>query len=80
MTDYIYSPSINMFYPYALKSRYVASGTWPDDGVDVSTELVIEFTTPRSGWVRVAGSDGLPAWEEVPVPVPVPDIQPTQEQ
>lgn len=84
MTDYIYSPSTNMFYPYAIKHLYVASGTWPDDGIDVTTEMVIEFTTDRPGWVRVAGGDGLPAWAEAPKPVipdipDTPDIQPTQE-
>ncbi|MBC1189268.1 hypothetical protein [Kluyvera sichuanensis] len=78
MTDYIYSPSINMFYPNALKNRYLAAGAWPDDGIEVSTEMVIEFTTDRPGWVRVAGSDGLPAWTEAPVPT-IPDTQPTQE-
>lgn len=66
---YKYSPSRNLFYPDSLLDTYKSSGSLPDDLVDISKETFHEFTaTPDVGKVRVAGADGLPAWEDSPLP------------
>lgn len=67
MTNYIFSPSKNAFYPYLLKENYLSAGSWPDDGIDVDEAIFNEFTRePPEGKVRSAGSDGLPIWIDAP--------------
>jgi len=69
MGNYIYSAVNNAFYPFSLKSDYERSGTWPDDGVEVSDEVASEFmASPPAGICRVPGNDGLPAWGDLPPP------------
>ncbi|ENT8175278.1 tail fiber assembly protein [Escherichia coli] len=66
---YQYSPSTNSFYPDDLLSVYEEAGTLPNDLIPVSEDVFREFTaTPEPGKVRVAGSDGLPAWGDIPPP------------
>lgn len=66
---YQYSPSTNSFYPDDLLSAYEDAGTLPNDLVPVDEDVFREFTaTPEPGKIRVAGSDGLPAWGDIPPP------------
>lgn len=66
---YQYSPSTNSFYPDDLLSVYEDAGTLPNDLVPVDEDVFREFTaTPEPGKMRVAGSDGLPAWGDIPPP------------
>ena len=66
---YQYSPSTNSFYPDDLLSVYEEAGTLPNDLVPVDEDVFREFTaTPEPGKMRVAGSDGLPAWGDIPPP------------
>lgn len=66
---YIYSKSQNAFYPFSLRELYELTGTWPSDGVEVSMEVFETYTsTPPVGKHRVTGVDGLPAWEDIPLP------------
>jgi len=69
MGKYIYSALTNAFYPLSLKGDYERSGTWPDDGVEVSDEVASEFMAPPpAGIRRIPGDEGLPAWGDVPPP------------
>lgn len=66
---YQYSPSKNSFYPDDLLSVYEDAGTLPNDLTPASEAVFREFTaTPSIGKMRVAGSDGLPAWGDIPPP------------
>lgn len=67
---YVYSPLTNGFYPRELREVYDDAGSWPDDGIAVSDIVYREYQTlsPPEGKVRVAGTDGLPAWADIPAP------------
>ncbi|QCZ26140.1 tail fiber assembly protein [Leclercia adecarboxylata] len=65
---HFYSAKNNAFYDEELKNSYVAAGSWPDDAVEVSNEVFVEFISmPPAGKVR-APVDGLPAWADIPPP------------
>lgn len=70
MENYKYSPGNNAFYPTSLEAEYKEAGTWPDDLIDVSDGVYREFASDAApeGKQRIAGSDGLPAWEDIPPP------------
>ncbi|MEW5562901.1 tail fiber assembly protein [Enterobacter asburiae] len=69
MNKYTYSASLNAFFPVVLKVDYEKAGSWPDDGVEVPDEMAEEFMSePPAGKVRVAGSNGFPAWADTPAP------------
>ncbi|WP_368743006.1 tail fiber assembly protein [Enterobacter asburiae] len=69
MSNYVYSATTNAFYPISLKSDYEAAGSWPKDGKEVDEDCFLEFTSVgHADKYRVAGEDGLPAWEPVPAP------------
>lgn len=52
---------------YALKTEYLESGMWPEDGIDVSDEVAAEFTgQPPKGKTIGVGSDGMPEWVDLP--------------
>lgn len=69
MSKYIYSPSHNAFYLTVLKTEYELSGNWPEDGVEISDNLFIEYTsTPPDGKERGVGDDGMPCWVDLPEP------------
>ena len=66
---YQYSPSTNSFYPNDLLAAYKDAGTLPNELVPVDEDVFREFTaTPEPGKMRVADSDGLPAWGDIPPP------------
>ncbi|MCW7762146.1 tail fiber assembly protein [Photorhabdus luminescens] len=73
---YIYSPKSNSFYPTELKQRYIASDSWPKDGVEISEGIYLEFAanSPPEGKMRIAGTDGLPIWGDIP-PLPQKELQ-----
>ena len=68
MKKYLYDSKSNTFYPIILKSEYVSSGLWPENGVEVSEETFTEYQTPAPGKERIAGNDGYPAWADIPPP------------
>ncbi|EPZ9322162.1 DUF4376 domain-containing protein [Salmonella enterica] len=66
---YYYSPSVNTFYPSELKEDYVSAGSFPDDIVEVSDEVYLEFTAkePPPGRVLMADANNLPSWGDIPI-------------
>lgn len=67
MSDYIFSAKNNAFYPVDMMDDYVAAGSWPDDGVDVTKEVFLEFAgIPPTGKERGVGEDGMPVWVDIP--------------
>ncbi|MEG3719028.1 tail fiber assembly protein [Escherichia coli] len=69
MTNYIFSPSKNAFYPCDLKSFYVSAGSWPNDGIDVADSVFMEFTGQSpEGKIRIVDENNLPAWGDIPPP------------
>mgnify|MGYP000927860533 FL=1 len=69
MTNFIYSPSENAFYPYALQENYILSESWPKDGIDVDDSIFYEFAgEPPEGKIRKAGDNGYPVWTDKPAP------------
>ncbi|MES0226615.1 hypothetical protein [Citrobacter braakii] len=49
---YKYSASKNAFYPESLIPEYIKAGTMPDDLIDVSADIFMEYTgIPPSGEV-----------------------------
>ncbi|EDU1413426.1 DUF4376 domain-containing protein [Salmonella enterica] len=75
---YHYSPTQNTFYPDELKQVYIDAGTFPDDTVEVSDDVWLEFAGnhPPEGKERAAGSDNQPCW----VDIPLPDIEDARNQ
>lgn len=68
MNKYLYSAETNSFYPYALKDSYIASGTWPNAGVDVNEAEFVKFINPPEGKKLVADAEGKPSFEDIPPP------------
>lgn len=66
MVEYFFSGSRNTFYPLILKDDYVASNTWPDDGILVDNETFLEYTAPPPSGMQRGVRDGMPFWEEIP--------------
>ena len=60
--NYYFSPTTKGFYPVALKSAYVAAGSFPTDAVLVEDSVFATYSAnPPSGMKR--GADGnAPAW------------------
>ncbi|HAF5675555.1 TPA: DUF4376 domain-containing protein [Salmonella enterica subsp. enterica serovar Kottbus] len=70
LTMYHYSPSQNAFYHDDMKQVYIDAGSFPDDTVEVSDDVWLEFAGnhPPQGKTRIAGANGLPAWGDIPLP------------
>lgn len=67
MNNFIYSPSLNLFYDSELVQEYKNAGTWPDDGVNVSDADFLKYSGPApEGMVRICGGENYPAWGEIP--------------
>lgn len=67
--SYGYSKTTNAFYDMSREAAFIAAGTWPGDVQAVPADVVAEFMqSPPAGTQRVAGSDGLPVWADVPPP------------
>lgn len=64
---FVYSAKENAFY--FAGSEIVFGSSWPADTVRIDQSIFDEFAvTPKDGKRRVAGADGLPAWESIPPP------------
>ncbi|EAQ3439780.1 hypothetical protein I5643_004078 [Salmonella enterica] len=62
-----YSPSLNTFYLAQFFERYEVADSMPDDAFEVSDEVFALYTAdPPEGMTRVAGTDNLPCWAEIP--------------
>ncbi len=68
MTNYKYSAKNDVFIPASFIAEYEESGWDFSDAIDVDDDVYLEFINPPAGKVRVAGKDGLPAWEDIPPP------------
>lgn len=69
MSNYIYSPSLNLFYDADLEDTYKETHSWPDDGLNVTDEIFSIFTgAAPEGKVRICGEDNQPAWGDIPPP------------
>ncbi|CAH6661969.1 tail fiber assembly protein [Pseudocitrobacter vendiensis] len=65
--NYWFSPENNAFYPVALKNDYLIAGTLPDDLIEVSDNVFMEYSgTPPEGKVRGVAEDGYPIWVYLP--------------
>ncbi|WP_387689866.1 tail fiber assembly protein [Photorhabdus sp. RM71S] len=67
---YYYSAKTNAFYPIELKQNYIASGSLPDDIMEVSIDIYQEYAANNvpEGKYRIAGQNGLPEWADIPPP------------
>lgn len=68
MSNYKYSAKNDVFIPASFIAEYEKSGWDFSDAIDVDHDVYLEFINPPAGKVRVAGKDGLPAWEDIPPP------------
>lgn len=69
MNNYKWSARYNAFFPVSLLSSYEAN--WQDitDLIDIDDAVESEFNgEPPLGKTRIVGSDGLPAWGDIPAP------------
>ncbi|MCC8386365.1 tail fiber assembly protein [Photorhabdus laumondii subsp. laumondii] len=67
---YFYSAKTNSFYPIELKQNYIASGSLPDDVIEVSLDIYQDYAANNApeGKYRIAGQNGLPEWADIPPP------------
>lgn len=64
---YAYSPSANLFYAIEWKNDY--GDSWPLDCKEVETDQFDKFSADAPvGKIRVAGSNGMPSWDNIPPP------------
>ncbi|HFI9909435.1 TPA: tail fiber assembly protein [Escherichia coli] len=68
MTNYKYSAKNDVFIPASFIAEYEEAGWDFSDAIDVDDDVYLEFINPPFGKVRVAGKDGLPAWDDIPAP------------
>lgn len=68
MSNYKYSAKNDVFIPASFIAEYEEAGWDFSDAIDVDDDVYLEFINPPAGKVRVAGKDGLPAWEDIPPP------------
>lgn len=67
--NYVYSPSNNVCYPYSLYDAYKDSGSWPNDGVEITPEVYEAYflTNAPEGKVRkYDASKKTFSWEDIP--------------
>lgn len=66
MNKYLFSATTNHFYPVAMIDSYKASGTLPDDTIDIEDSIAIEFLAAPPTGKRRGVINGLPAWVDIP--------------
>lgn len=67
MSEYLYSAKNNAFFPVSIQEQFESNGWDLSDAIVVENEVAAEFMgNAPSGKVRVAGSNGLPAWADEP--------------
>lgn len=63
----VYSPSENAIYQAALYSEYIASRTWPKDGINITEDDVTQFNGGNKPSEKMLGMvDGKLAWVDLP--------------
>ncbi|BCU54058.1 tail fiber assembly protein [Enterobacter kobei] len=68
---YFFSATTSNFYPEILKPDYDKSHTWPDDAIQVSEDIYLEYSAmPPDGKERGADKHGYPAWVNLAPPTP----------
>lgn len=67
-TDYIFSAFLNGFLPLAWKEEKEATGSWPDDAIEISYEDYLKFTTDAPKGKILGSVDGRPTWVDIPPP------------
>ncbi|HAS8350182.1 TPA: tail fiber assembly protein [Vibrio vulnificus] len=69
MKNYAYSAVNNAFFPLSFIGDYTKQAGWDlSDVIEVEDDVYNEYSNPPAGKRRVAGKDGLPAWEDIPPP------------
>lgn len=69
MNTYFYSAKHNSFFPLELKDDYINGIGWPEDAIEVTNSIYIEYSgEPPEGKIRVPGADGMPEWGDIPAP------------
>ena len=68
MNKYLFSATMNQFYPVSLINSYKASGTLPDDAIEIEDSISNEFLDVPPQGKRRGVVDGLPAWVNIPPP------------
>ncbi len=68
MKNYTFSASTLAFYDNFSKDAYIASGTWPEDGKEVSDEVFVKYNEPAPEGKILGSKGGIPAWVNAPVP------------
>ncbi|MBY5930790.1 DUF4376 domain-containing protein [Halomonas sp. DP8Y7-3] len=59
----IFSPSAERFFAPEWREHYLAAGTWPSDGIELSPDDAEPYQgQPPSGKRLAAGTDGKPCW------------------
>ncbi|EIG0992384.1 TPA: tail fiber assembly protein [Salmonella enterica] len=65
----LFSASNIGFYDEVLKFSYEQAGNWPDDLVEVTASIHIEYSGPApEGKILGVDCDGMPAWVDIPAP------------
>lgn len=80
MTNYKYSAKNDVFIPASFIAEYEEARWDFSDAIDVDDDVYLEFINPPAGKVRVAGKDGLPAWEDIPPPTKAQLIERAEQQ
>ncbi|TDN51019.1 virus tail fiber assembly protein lambda gpK [Buttiauxella sp. JUb87] len=63
----VYSPSENAIYQLTLYSEYIAAGTWPMDGIDITDEDANRFNGGNKPLGKMLGMvNGNLAWIDEP--------------
>ncbi len=64
MNEYVYSARHNAFFPVDMIDKYKSEGWDLSDAKEVNQNIISEFMAePPQGKIRIAGDDGLPAWQ-----------------
>ncbi|CCE26322.1 g299 [Yersinia phage phiR1-37] len=67
--NYMYSPSLDVCYPYILYQSYKDSGTWPTDGIEITPEVYEAYflTNAPEGKKRTYdASKKTFSWKDIP--------------
>ncbi|ELY4882668.1 tail fiber assembly protein [Morganella morganii] len=68
MSNYKYSAKNDVFIPASFIAEYEKAGWDLSDVIEVEDDVYNEYSNPPAGKRRVAGKDGLPAWDDIPPP------------
>lgn len=69
MKNYVYSAIHNAFFPLSFIDEYTGLAGWDlSDAIEVDDTVYHMFINPPEGKRRIAGKDGLPAWDDIPPP------------